>query len=308
MSEQKRRQSRRSRAGSIPVVPTAVAGGLGLLLGVLGALAYSASQAPSRPRTMDTNSPAGAAALTSDPSDSSNVDTGYLALGGLQAAKLLPPPPAEGSPRDAADRQIFVATRRLKETPRWRLAQNDADQGLAATLKDFSCAVGVNLSPGSAPVTSRVIERFMNDQTAQIEPAKQLFRRQRPFEYMPGDICVPKTPELLHSPDYPSGHATWGWGVALILSEAMPSRAEAILNRGRAFGDSRIVCGVHNASSVEASRILAAAMAAQLDTSPIFQRDLGAARFELNALSGSHQTPDPAACASEAALIATPVD
>jgi acid phosphatase (class A) len=285
------------------LAPTAIAVSLGIVIGAVGALAFSASQLSSRPRPVETT--AADATTLGDPGE---ADQGYLALGSLQASKFLPPPPAAGSPEDNADRQIFTATRRFKDTARWRLAQNDADQGLAPTLKDFSCAVGANLSPGSAPVTSRMIARFMNDQTVLVEPAKMLFKRERPFQHMAGDICIQKTQELINSPDYPSGHGAWGWGVALLLSEAVPERAEAILTRGRAFGDSRIVCGVHNASSVEASRLLGAVMAAQANATAAFQHDLGAARFELAALTASNQKPDNAACANEAALLATPID
>ena len=43
-----------------------------------------------------------------------------------------------------------------------------------------------------------------------------------------------------------------GWAWALILSELAPDRADAILARGLAYGESRAVCGVHYASDVEA--------------------------------------------------------
>ena len=43
----------------------------------------------------------------------------------------------------------------------------------------------------------------------------------------------------------PSGHTDIGWGWALILSEIAPDRTDAILERDRAFGESRVVCNVH---------------------------------------------------------------
>jgi acid phosphatase (class A) len=33
--------------------------------------------------------------------------------------------------------------------------------------------------------------------------------------------------------------------MGLILAELAPERATPILNRGRAYGESRVVCGVH---------------------------------------------------------------
>jgi len=38
---------------------------------------------------------------------------------------VLPPPPAEGDVRDAADLAVFRNTRRFEGTPRWRMAQRD---------------------------------------------------------------------------------------------------------------------------------------------------------------------------------------
>jgi acid phosphatase (class A) len=35
---------------------------------------------------------------------------------------ILPSPPAVGSAADHADRQIFMATRRLRGSPRWQIA------------------------------------------------------------------------------------------------------------------------------------------------------------------------------------------
>ena len=48
----------------------------------------------------------------------------------------------------------------------------------------------------------------------------------------------------------------------MILAELEPDRASDILVRARAYGESRVVCGVHNASAVEGGRIIAAAMVA----------------------------------------------
>jgi acid phosphatase (class A) len=44
---------------------------------------------------------------------------------------------------------------------------------------------------------------------------------------------------------YPSGHTAIGLAWALILCELFPENANLILDRGRAFGESRVVCNVH---------------------------------------------------------------
>jgi acid phosphatase (class A) len=75
-----------------------------------------------------------------------------------------------------------------------------------------------------------------------------------------------------------------GWAFGLILAEIAPDRAAAVLARGRAYGDSRLFCGVHNASAVEAGRVVGATMVAALHTSKEFRADLAAAETELFAL------------------------
>ena len=80
---------------------------------------------------------------------------------------------------------------------------------------------------------------------------------------------------------YPSGHTAIGWAWALILTEIAPDRADAILARGRAFGESRNVCNVHWHSDVVEGRFMGAAAVARLHADPAFRADLEAAKAEL---------------------------
>ena len=78
-----------------------------------------------------------------------------------------------------------------------------------------------------------------------------------------------------------------------------------ILIRGRAFGESRAVCGMHTASAVEAGRTTGAAVVAAEHGSAEFRADVEAARQEIAAQRAAHASaPDPAACQAEAALTA----
>lgn len=74
------------------------------------------------------------------------------------------------------------------------------------------------------------------------------------------------------------------WDAGLILAELVREAASDILARARAFGQSRIVCGVHNASAVEAGWMTATGVFAMQSDSTEFQKDLDAARMELAAL------------------------
>jgi acid phosphatase (class A) len=43
------------------------------------------------------------------------------------------------------------------------------------------------------------------------------------------------------------------------LAELIPSRADAILQRGRDYGQSRLVCDAHWQSDIDAGRVISAA-------------------------------------------------
>jgi acid phosphatase (class A) len=228
---------------------------------------------------------------------------GYLdAATAPDTLRILPPAPVAGSPRYEADRETFRRTRALKDGPRWALAVADVDQG--AILKDEACALGVELTERNAPKTVAMFRRLGPDLGRAVNTPKDVYKRQRPYLIDEGPICQDRTDALAKSPDYPSGHTSFAWTYGLILAELAPDRATPILVRARAFGESRVVCGVHNASAVEAGRTNASALVAALHGQAAFRRDLEAARREVGEARRRGPAPDPAACAAEAALAA----
>lgn len=230
------------------------------------------------------------------------LPTGYLnAQTWPAAAEILPPAPATGSAREAQDQAVYKATRALEGSPRWSLAQNDVPSLPVNMLKDFSCAMGVQMSPEATPKLMAMLSRMGIDASRQVSSVKDVFKRQRPYLIAgEGNICTPKSDSLAASPDYPSGHATWGWAVAMFLTELAPDRATPILVRGRAFGESRVVCGVHSVSAIEAGRVNGAAVLASWRGNPEFRADLEAVRAELEAVRKTGTKPDEAMCKVEA--------
>jgi acid phosphatase (class A) len=213
--------------------------------------------------------------------------------------RVLPTAPATDSARDKADRAIFLATRSLQDSPRWKLAQSDNDMSVAGILAAFQCALGVTLNRGNAPHTTALFDRVAVDANVLTGPPKMHFHRNRPFLQDEGPVCVARP----DTPDFPSGHSTLGWAAGLIFTELLPDRATEVMTRGRSFGESRVVCGVHNASAVEGGRVVGAALVAALQSSKNFRADLEAARSEIAGLRGNPPVASPA-CAAEAALIA----
>jgi acid phosphatase (class A) len=228
--------------------------------------------------------------------------SGYLGETVPDTYAVLPPAPAPGDPRDLADRAIYKATRAYETSARWPMAQNDANS--AGIVKDMTCALGVELTPANAPRTLAIFSRVGPDVSRVTNRPKDIYKRPRPYLRDAGNICLPRDPALAASPDYPSGHNTWSWTVGLILAELAPDRAAPILLRARAFGENRLVCGVHSLSAVNAGRDNGAILVAALHGNPAFRADLDAARAEVAAARQAGPAPDPAACAKEAELIA----
>jgi acid phosphatase (class A) len=226
---------------------------------------------------------------------------GYLAAP-LDTTHILPPAPVAGTSRYEADRTIYLQTRSLKDSDRWIMAQGDDKS--AEVLKQFSCSAGVELTKDSAPRLAALLARMRYDVGASTNAAKDFYKRKRPYLIDEGPICIDKTDSLAASPDYPSGHVTWGWSVGLVLAELMPDRAGDILLRARAIGESRVVCGVHNASAAEAGRTNASAVVAALHGQQAFRSDLEGARKELDALRKAGKAPDAGLCKAEAAVLA----
>ena len=227
--------------------------------------------------------------------------TPYLGQGDLDTYKILPPAPVAGTTRYEADRTIFLQTRKLEGTPRWDMAK--ADDNSLGIVRGMSCAIGAELTPENAPKTYRLLMRMGRDASITTNNPKDIYKRQRPYLIDEGNICIAKSDALAKSPDYPSGHNTWGWSVGLILAELVPDRATPIMARARAFGESRLVCGVHNMSAVHIGWANGSAMVAALHGKEEFRKDLEVARKEIAAVRKTAPTPDAAKCAAEAELV-----
>jgi len=74
-----------------------------------------------------------------------------------------------------------------------------------------------------------------------------------------------------------------GFAAAAVLANLMPGNAQIILARASDYVESRLICGVHYRSDVEAGQVLGAVLVAKLMTKPAFVAEVEAARAELTA-------------------------
>jgi acid phosphatase (class A) len=195
--------------------------------------------------------------------------------------ELLPPPPVEGSARLALDKDISRKSFALRDTPRWDLAARDAEMMFPDAAGTFSCALNVPITEQDTPHLYTLLRRTLSDAAFSTFSAKNKYQRIRPFMVNGEPICTPDQEEHLKKDgSYPSGHAAFGWAWALILTEIAPERTDAILARGRAFGESRIICNVHWHSDVVEGRLVGSATVARLHAAPGFRAELEAAKAE----------------------------
>ncbi|MBC2667700.1 phosphatase PAP2 family protein [Novosphingobium piscinae] len=226
---------------------------------------------------------------------------GYLAPAELpDAASLLTPPPAPESADLARDRAAEQRALALRGSPRWELARRDADLWSPEATGALSCAAGRTIGPATTPRLDALLRKTAADLGRVSAGVKQRYDRDRPFEGNGQPTCTPEMePGLRGNGSYPSGHATIGYGWALIVADLLPVRRAALLARGRAFADSRRVCNVHFRSDVAAGMALAEPVVARLRRAAAFRADLAAARAELAAAPTR-----PSSCGAEQSALA----
>ena len=229
---------------------------------------------------------------------------GYLPRAALpDSLALLPPPPAPGSPAQAADEAAFLATVPLRGSPRWNLAASDANLVFPKAADAFACALNAPIGPEATPNLYMLLRRSLTDAGLATYAAKDHYKRTRPFVANKAPTCTPnEEPMLSKDGSYPSGHSSLGWAWALILTEVAPERTNQLLERGLAFGQSRVICGVHWQSDVTQGRVIGAGTVARLRADPVYNAQLEKARQELASARAKGLKPQ-GDCTAEAASL-----
>jgi len=233
------------------------------------------------------------------------IPAGYLSSKVLpNSLALIPPPPSSGSAALTYDEEVNRKGLSYRGTPRWTLATEDANMLFPQAASVFSCALGVPITEQDTPHLYMLLRRTLVDAGLSTYAAKNHYSRTRPFVVNKEPMCTPDEEKfLLTNGSYPSGHAAFGWAWALILSEISPEQTDAILARGRAFGESRVICNVHWQSDVIEGRFMGAGTVARLHADVTFRADLEAAKAELVAVRTKGLKP-LRDCAAEAAAMA----
>ena len=207
------------------------------------------------------------------------ADPGFLKPSELyDPAHFLPPPPAPGSARAAAE---LAEVKRLmaEATPEQRAQAVSDDHSENGTI--FGVVLGPAWDLTKLPATAKLIGEITGTEGPFSDVAKKEFTRDRPWVVDPSiQTCAAHKPSQDHA-SYPSGHTTVGYGMGVVLANLMPSHAQAILGRSEQFAENRIICGMHFRSDTIAGQQFGTIMAIRLMQNSQFQADMAAARAEL---------------------------
>ncbi|MFI4973644.1 MAG: phosphatase PAP2 family protein [Caulobacterales bacterium] len=207
----------------------------------------------------------------------------FLKPGELDASLIIPPPPEDGSPEASAELAALHSLAASRTPERLAQAQHDAAvEDVTAIAEIFGPALDLN----QYPATARLFAEVHNEDGVAAKAAKKLFHRSRPWEVdaaLAADPAQAACDKGAAKTSYPSGHAMTGYSAAGVLAQLMPGNAQIILARASDYAESRLICGVHFPSDVEASHVLATALVARLMANPDFKAEFEAARTELTA-------------------------
>jgi acid phosphatase (class A) len=196
----------------------------------------------------------------------------------VDPARLLPPPYKDGTDLQRADLAEVQRIYRSR-TPERRAQAEWDDKHESAEL--FFAALGPGFDLARLPATAKVLAEVDNEQSVVANIVKRYFQRNRPWAIDPSLVACDYKPGAAPRTSYPSGHATLSYSEGFILAALMPAKAQAILARAQDYAYSRVVCGAHYPSDIEASHVLGTELAMLMLENPGFRVQFQAARAEL---------------------------
>jgi acid phosphatase (class A) len=147
----------------------------------------------------------------------------------------------------------------------------------------FADVLGSKFDKAALPKTAAFFDRIAATEGAVVDPAKKVFKRPRP--YLLNDLVKPVI-DPSKSGSWPSGHATVGTMMGIVLSNMVPEKRAAIMARAREFGENRVVAGMHYPSDVEEGRVAGSVIAQTIMQLDEFKAEFEASKTELRAALG----------------------
>ena len=192
----------------------------------------------------------------------------------IDLTMILPPPPANDSAQTKAELGE-VLTLQVTRTPEMvASAVADAEENVWR----FANVMGPRFNKETLPKFSAFFDRVVATEGAVVDPAKDVWKRPRPHQL--SDLVKPAV-KLSSSGSWPSGHATVGTMMGIILSDMVPEKRAEIMARAAEYAHNREVGGIHYASDIEMGKISGNVIAAVLLNRDDFKAEYEVAKAEL---------------------------
>ena len=198
----------------------------------------------------------------------------YVSPNEVDLDDILPPPPPPDSAAQTADMKAVMDAQNARSS-------KDIQQAMADFKKSifrFQDVLGPNFTPANLPYTNAFFRRILGDDEKIVSDAKDFFARPRPFI-----TNVDVNPIMLRpgGGGYPSGHSTFAYVAAVIMSMMVPEKRDAIFARADQFEQMRVISGEHYPTDVAAGRIAGAVIANTMIHSPKFMADFAISKAEV---------------------------
>ena len=196
-------------------------------------------------------------------------------------AALLMAPPKHAGAQTKAELQELLRLQESRTLQQVKHVRGDDHR----TVERFLGGMGIKLEQLS-DASIRFFDCIGFAVEKAVRDAKTTFMRTRPYRLHENKLHTLKKLSDRDSTSYPSGHATYGTVVGLVLVEMVPEKREEIYRRIQDYGYSRLVSGAHFRSDVYAGNIAGAAIAASLLNQEAFRSQLKEVKVELRKAIG----------------------
>lgn len=198
------------------------------------------------------------------------------------------PPPDSSSPAFQKDLERYKWGKQQRSTPRGKQASYESLYGIVRMATIYSDLLGFVIHPSTTPAIYRLMLYSGETAYRNTMAIKDKHKRKRPFELMGEDIWGEFDGDYLRGDgSYPSGHTALGWTTALVLAEIAPEYKDQILERGRQYGESRVIVGAHWQSDVDAGYMIGASTFDAIQNDPRYKLHLQEARKEYQTLKNN---------------------
>ncbi|MES2984651.1 MAG: phosphatase PAP2 family protein [Pseudomonadota bacterium] len=150
--------------------------------------------------------------------------------------------------------------------------------------------LGAGYDKDTHPALFTLLAHAASDAWRTGDAMQDYWKRDRPWV---ADHRVQLYTKPITRPSYPSGHTTTNTVWAYVLGDLFPKKRDALLARASEIGFHRVDGGVHFPHDVAGGKRLAYLLYTKMRSNPDYQRELKAARLELELASPTGEMPLP---------------